>query len=368
MSEDSIVLVAGARPNFVKIAPILRRLREPGAPPVELVHTGQHYDFEMSGVFFEQLGIPQPDAHLHVGSGAHAVQTGRVMIAFDEWLAARTRPPAAVIVVGDVNSTMACALVAVKRGIYTVHVESGLRSFDRAMPEEINRVVTDSVADLLLVSEPAGLENLEKEGIARSRIAYVGNVMIDTLVHQLPAARELRVYQRWNLEPKNYAVVTMHRPSNVDSPDQLGAIASLLGKLAAEIPVVFPAHPRTEKRLQELGLLRELEGVRISAPLGYREFLSLVASARVVVTDSGGIQEETSYLGVPCVTVRTSTERPVTVSCGTNVLVGDSPEAALAAARDILRNGGKSGTPIDGWDGHAAVRIVDEIVRRLGPR
>jgi len=358
----SFVLVAGARPNFMKVAPILRELRaRPGAPTAELVHTGQHYDFDMSGVFFEQLGIPAPDVHLQIGSAGHGVQTGRIMAAFDEYLAARVAPPRAVVVVGDVNSTMACALVAVKRGVRVAHVEAGLRSFDRAMPEEINRLVTDAVADLLLVSEPAGLENLAREGIADEKVRYVGNVMIDTLVDQLPAARALEMPRRFKLDGHAYAVVTLHRPSNVDDNQRLTALAEFLRDFAKQVPIVFPVHPRTEKRLTDLGLRDRLAGVQVTAPLGYREFVGLMAGARIVVTDSGGIQEETTHLGIPCVTLRSNTERPVTVTRGSNTLVGDDVDLAAKRIRDVLASAPPVACAIDGWDGHAAKRIVDAL-------
>jgi UDP-N-acetylglucosamine 2-epimerase (non-hydrolysing) len=359
----SFVLVVGARPNFVKAAPILRELD--GRATCDLVHTGQHYDFAMSGLFLEQLGIREPDVHLQVGSCSHGVQTGKIMIAFDEYLAARREPPRAVIVVGDVNSTLACALVASKREIDVVHVEAGLRSFDRSMPEEINRIVTDTLSTRLLVSEPAGMENLAREHIAPERIRYVGNVMIDTLVDQLGAARESRILDRWKLESRGYAVVTIHRACNVDARARLEALVTVIENVSQMIPVVFPVHPRTHERLCGYELMPRLTaapGVHMSGPLGYREFLGLVDAAKVVLTDSGGIQEETSFLGVPCVTLRTTTERPVTLTSGTNVLVGDDSERALAVVRDAVT--GEAGPPraIPGWDGHAARRIVDAVL------
>jgi UDP-N-acetylglucosamine 2-epimerase (non-hydrolysing) len=353
-----VVFVAGARPNFMKIAPILRALERRGRPFADvLVHTGQHYDFEMSGVFFEQLGIRAPDAFLGVGSGAHGAQTGRIMAAFEEHVTAVR--PRGIVVVGDVNSTMACALVGAKLGIPVAHVEAGLRSFDRGMPEEINRLVTDAVADLLLVSEPAGLANLAREGIAPERIRYVGNVMIDSLVAELPAARALGLGDQLGLPRGGYALVTLHRPSNVDAPGRLAELAQFLVRLAARMPVAFPVHPRTHAKLREAGLLDELErALRILPAQGYREFLSLMDGARVVVSDSGGVQEETTHLGIPCVTLRTSTERPVTISQGTNTLVGDDLAAAWAAIESAPRRA----APIDGWDGRAAERVVDALV------
>jgi UDP-N-acetylglucosamine 2-epimerase (non-hydrolysing) len=361
----SVVFVAGARPNFMKVAPILRELAHRNGPLTsELVHTGQHYDFDMSGVFFDQLGIPTPNVHLQVGSASHGVQSGRIMVAFDEYLAARTEAPHTVVVVGDVNSTMACALVAVKRSVRVVHVEAGLRSFDRAMPEEVNRLVTDAVSHLLLVSEPAGLENLAREGIPDDKVRYVGNVMIDTLVDQLAAARELAMPARFALDAKPYAVVTLHRPSNVDVPGRLAQLASFLRELGAKLHVVFPVHPRTEKRLNELGLRDELVAsgrVQLTAPLGYREFLGLMAASKLVVTDSGGIQEETTFLRIPCVTLRSNTERPVTVSAGTNTLVGDDLAAAMRVVDAALTCVPKQLESIRGWDGRAASRVVDAL-------
>jgi UDP-N-acetylglucosamine 2-epimerase (non-hydrolysing) len=360
-----VVFVAGARPNLMKIAPILRALETRGGADDVLVHTGQHYDFEMSGIFFQQLGIREPDVHLQVGSGTHGAQTGRIMASFEEHLLGRDEPPRGVVVVGDVNSTMACALVATKMGIPVCHVEAGLRSFDRAMPEEINRLVTDAVADLLLVSEPAGLDNLAAEGIAPARIRYVGNVMIDSLVHQLPAARGLDMAGRFGLPAGGYAVVTLHRPSNVDSPGRLAALVEFLGRVATAMPTVFPVHPRTERKLAEFGLRGALEALpqlRLSAPLGYQEFVGLMERAAVVISDSGGVQEETSYLGVPCITLRANTERPVTITQGTNSLVGEDLGAAWRVVEEVVAGRGKKGGPIDGWDGRAAERVVDVLL------
>jgi UDP-N-acetylglucosamine 2-epimerase (non-hydrolysing) len=362
--DDDVVLIAGARPNFMKLAPLLRELARRGQLRATLVHTGQHYSHQMSDVFFEQLGMPEPDVHFEVGSASHGVQTGKIMAAFDDYLAARATPPRGVVVVGDVNSTMACALVAVKRGIPVAHVEAGLRSFDRAMPEEINRLVTDAVSDLLLVSEPAGLDNLAREGVPAARVRYCGNVMIDSLVEQLPAARALEMPARLGTRRGAYAIATLHRPSNVDVPDRLRELIAFVLRVGTELPVVFPVHPRTDKVLGELGLHGALAlggRVRLIPPLGYREFLGLMDAARLVVTDSGGIQEETTYLGIPCVTLRANTERPVTITQGTNTLVGDDLERAWAVCISSLRGALRPSQPIAGWDGRAATRVVDAL-------
>jgi UDP-N-acetylglucosamine 2-epimerase (non-hydrolysing) len=367
-----ITVVAGARPNFVKIAPILRALaaRAP-AIPRELVHTGQHYDAAMSDVFFEQLGIPAPDVHLNVGPGTHGAQTARVLAAFEEHLLGRKPAPRGVVVVGDVNSTLACALAAVKLGIPVAHVEAGLRSFDRSMPEEINRLMTDAIADLLLTSEPSGELNLKREGVPGERIRFVGNVMIDTLVNELPAARALGMPASRGLEPGGYALVTLHRPSNVDTEERLSRLAGFLERLSQRIATVFPAHPRTRASLERFGLLDRLggggggsgtSGLSLLSPLGYRENLGLMADARLVVTDSGGMQEETTYLGVPCLTLRPGTERPVTVTQGTNTIVGDSLERAEALVGEILDGRYKKGGAVEGWDGKAAERTADVLV------
>ena len=334
-----IVVVAGARPNFMKVAPLLPALRAAGQEPL-LVHTGQHYDATMSDAFFHDLQLPRPDYFLGIGSGSHAQQTARVMEAFEPVLC-ETRP-AWVVVVGDVNSTLACALVAAKMkeetGCRIAHVEAGLRSHDWRMPEEVNRVLTDRLSDLLLTPSRDARENLLREGIAEERIRFVGNVMIDTLLMQLPQARELRVSARLGLPDTGYALVTLHRPSNVDAPETLRTILAALGRVAAELPVAFPIHPRTRKRVAAFGLAHLLAPLRVIEPLGYREMLSLTDRAAVVITDSGGLQEETTVLGVPCVTVREQTERPITVEQGTNRLVPWPPTVAgvLAAVREAL--------------------------------
>jgi UDP-N-acetylglucosamine 2-epimerase (non-hydrolysing) len=366
-----IDLVAGARPNFMKVAPILRAMRSgSGRLDPRLVNTGQHYDDEMAGVFFRDLGIGAPDVDLGVGSGRHGQQTGRILAAYEELLLSGPLPTA-VVVVGDVNSTMACTLAAVKLGVPVVHVEAGLRSFDRSMPEEINRLVTDALADLLLVSEPAGEENLRREGIGAERVRYVGNVMIDTLVRELPAARSLGVPERLGLRPSGFAYVTLHRPSNVDHPGRLAAVVGMLRDLARRVPVAFPVHPRTRERIRAAGLettLADAPGMVLLEPLGYRDALGLMAAARLVLTDSGGVQEETSHLGVPCLTLRPNTERPVTMTHGTNTVLGDDLGAVSGLVEEILAGRYKTGRPIPGWDGRAAERIVAVLEERYAPR
>lgn len=362
---SQIVFVAGARPNFMKIAPILHALhaRETKVRDV-LVHTGQHYDHGMSEIFFEQLGIKAPDVHLEVGSGTHGAQTGRIMQTFEEYLM-QAPPTAGVVVVGDVNSTMACTLVGVKMGLPVAHVEAGLRSFDRGMPEEINRIVTDSIANLLLVSDPAGLENLAHEGVDPDRIRYVGNVMIDSVVARLEEADALGQAEALGLPKQGYALVTLHRPQNVDHEDRLRSLVRFLTELADEVPVVFPVHPRTANKLDAFGLRDELERhprIHASPPLGYIEILSLMKTAQLVISDSGGIQEETTFLRVPCVTLRPSTERPITVSQGTNTIAGMDLDVARGAVKDVLAGKYKSGRDIEGWDGKAGERVVDVIL------
>lgn len=359
-----ILCVVGARPNLMKIAAVIRAMRGAIPPmPVRLVHTGQHYDAEMNHQFFRALGIPDPDLNLEVGSASHAVQTAEIMRRFEPVL--EQERPAAVLVVGDVNSTLACALVAVKKGIAVIHVEAGLRSFDRTMPEEINRVLTDQISDLLFITERRAQENLLREGVPESRIHFVGNVMIDTLRHSLkdavPAAQTMRRYggaEEWGRGP--YAVLTLHRPSNVDDPVMLRSLLGAVGDVSARLPVVFPMHPRTRAKIEEYGLGSMLEARTLLKvpPQGYHEMLGLMQTARLVLTDSGGIQEETTALGVPCVTLRENTERPITVEQGTNTVVGNNPARILAAVDEVLRSGGKAGKNPELWDGRASQRIV----------
>lgn len=359
--------VVGARPNLMKMAPLARAIRNVDGIRHTLVHTGQHYDEKLSQIFFNELEIPPPDVYLEVGSGSHAEQTARIMIAFEKVLLERR--PDVVIVVGDVNSTVAGALVAAKLGVAIAHVEAGLRSFDRSMPEEINRVVTDALSDLLFTTSPDAERNLVREGIAPEKISFVGNVMIDTLMRHRRRAEDLHTPARFGQAPGQYALVTLHRPSNVDVPETFAGIVGALSSLQHDTPILFPAHPRTVKRLAEFGLdrrLAEAPGLRIIEPLGYLEFLDLMMHARLVLTDSGGVQEETTILGVPCLTLRENTERPITIEQGTNRLVGTDPERILAAARDIITTGAGSGRMPELWDGHAAERIVAVLQDHFG--
>ena len=354
-----ILVVAGARPNFVKVAPVIKTLKQMSRAEVALVHTGQHYDYNMSAAFFEELFIPAPDIFLGVGSGSHGEQTARILSAFEEVLL--KDPPAAVVVVGDVNSTLACALAAAKCGVPVAHVEAGLRSFDRTMPEEVNRVLTDALADYLFTHSPDADENLRREGAPEERIFRVGNVMIDTLREYEAAARARDVAGRLGLQAGGYAVCTLHRPSNVDDPGTLRTVVQILTDLQSECPVVFPMHPRTRARLETFGLadvLLEQKNLQAIDPLGYLDFIGLMATAALVLTDSGGVQEETTALGIPCLTMRECTERPVTVTLGTNAVVGTDPKRILAAARRVLKRDWPRGILPEGWDGHAAERIA----------
>jgi len=361
-----IVNVAGARPNFVKIAPLMAAFEAEATIESMLVHTGQHYDERMSGLFFSQIGIPAPQVNLEVGSASHAVQTAEIMKAFEPVVL--EHQPDAVLVVGDVNSTIACGLVAAKLGVPLVHVEAGLRSFDRAMPEEINRILTDTISDLLFCSEQSGVDNLLAEGVPRERIFLVGNVMIDTLLSCRAKADASGILDELSLTSGEYAVLTMHRPSNVDDPVVLGRLLDALEAIQADLPIVFPAHPRTRNRLAATGLGERIEGMsnfRMVDPLGYLDFLKLTSSARIVLTDSGGIQEETTILKVPCLTLRENTERPVTVEVGGNAIVGTDPERILAAYRNAMAGpAGQSDVP-PLWDGRAARRIAAILAEKL---
>jgi len=368
-----LILVAGARPNFMKIAPLVRAFKRHNENPSNtdthidflLVHTGQHYDIQMSEVFFRDLGLPKPDINLEVGSASHAAQTAKIMTSFEEVCLAEK--PDWVVVVGDVNSTMACTLVAAKLGIKVAHVEAGLRSFDRSMPEEINRLVTDALADLLLTPSPDGDENLIREGIPREKIRRVGNVMIDTLIDNLGRARQRQPYVQYGLKEGQYVFVTLHRPSNVDDKEVLLSIMETLDGLSRRIDVVFPVHPRTRKKMTSFGIwekTKNLPRLIITDPMNYLDTIGLVEKARFVITDSGGLQEETTFLNVPCLTVRPNTERPVTITQGTNKLT--SPTRISADIEHILNGYSKRRRIPEMWDGMAGERAVKEIVRMTG--
>ncbi len=368
-----VMCIVGARPNFMKMAPILRALAD-HVPPIAalLVHTGQHYDQDMSGQLFTDLGLPLPDINLDVGSGSHAVQTAEVMRRFEPVLDAHR--PSCVVVVGDVNSTLACTLVAVKKGVPVAHVEAGLRSYDRQMPEEINRVVTDQIADRLYTTERSAEGNLRSEGIPAKRVIFCGNVMIDSLLahrkHARSAADTLRAHGIDPLvleHPKGYGVVTLHRPSNVDDPQTLRSLLVTLGDVAKDLPLVFAMHPRTRSNIDklQLGALVDPARLVLLPPQGYLEMLGLMSGATLVLTDSGGLQEETTALGVPCLTLRANTERPITIEQGTNTLVGTDRAAILQAVAEILGGQGKRGRVPELWDGHAAERIASDLWRWL---
>ena len=359
--------IVGARPNFVKIAPLLAAYRGSASIEPLLVHTGQHYDAAMSGGFFRDLGIPDPDINLAVGPGSHAAQTAAIMTAFEA--VALDRRPDAVVVVGDVNSTVACGLVAAKLGIPLVHVEAGLRSRDRAMPEEINRVVTDAISDLLFCTEQAGVDNLAREGIDPDRVFLVGNLMVDALMRHRGRWEASPVLGTLGLAPRRYAVLTLHRPSNVDDGAVLAGLLDAVKRIQRGMPVVLPVHPRLRAALARFGFearLAALPGLRATEPLGYLDCLKLIASAAVCLTDSGGVQEETTALGVPCLTLRENTERPVTVEAGTNRVVGRDPESIVAAFRDIASRPRPPSRPAPRlWDGEAAGRIAAVLEARL---
>ncbi|MBF0468396.1 MAG: UDP-N-acetylglucosamine 2-epimerase (non-hydrolyzing) [Desulfamplus sp.] len=359
-----IHLIAAARPNFMKIAPLYHELKKrDGLDPV-IVHTGQHYDLNMSDIFFKDFNLPEPHIHLGVGSGTHAHQTGSVMIAYEKVLMEHS--PDLVVVVGDVNSTVAATLAAVKLGIKTAHLEAGLRSFDMTMPEEINRIVTDSIADILWTPSPDGDQNLQNEGVAPERIERVGNIMIDSLEMLRTEIESLNTFSDLGLDRASYALVTLHRPANVDHPDSLTALCKLLAKVCGTLPVIFPVHPRTAAKIKEYGLssiLERAEKLLLTEPLGYKDFMNLVMNSKLLLTDSGGIQEETTYLGIPCLTLRPNTERPVTVTQGTNRLctLTDIPSMIQTIASGDF----PEGSIPDLWDGRTARRVADSIERRL---
>jgi UDP-N-acetylglucosamine 2-epimerase (non-hydrolysing) len=361
LSMIQISAVVGARPNFMKMAPLLHEVERRPLIRARLIHTGQHYSPEMSAAFFEELEMRAPDVNLEVGSGSQTVQTANVMLRLEpEFLDHR---PDVILVVGDVNSTVAAAMVAAKLEIPVAHVEAGLRSFDRGMPEEINRVVTDTLSDFLFASEPSGVTNLLSEGVAQQKIFLVGNVMIDTLLRCRARAARTSVLERFGLKPGAYCVATLHRPSNVDDIHQLTALVDMLSKVSSRLPVVFPVHPRTQQRLEAARI--STAGLISSPPLGYLEFLRLTSEARLVLTDSGGIQEETTILNTPCLTLRENTERPITVEQGTNRLVGTRPDEALKAIWETLNAPRHEAKAPELWDGHASVRILDVLEARL---
>lgn len=354
-----VCIVVGARPNFMKMAPVMHALDRRGVRAT-LVHTGQHYDPNMSQVFFDELGMPRPDIHLEVGSGSHARQTAAVMTAFEDLCLERKFD--IVAAGGDVNSTLAAALVAAKLNIPVAHVEAGLRSGDRTMPEEVNRVVTDHISEWLFASEPSGVENLLQEGIELVKVHHVGNCMVDTLMMHHDRAVAAAPWSQWNLEPKGYGVMTLHRPSNVDDDATLAALMGTLADCASKLPLIFPVHPRTRGRLQRLGL-DAIPGMIYAEPLPYLTFLGLNAKAKVALTDSGGLQEETTALGVPCLTLRENTERPATIELGTNRLVGNDPEAIRAGLDEVLAGRWPEGRKPETWDGHASDRIAEILLQ-----
>lgn len=351
-----ILTVVGARPNFMKMAPVILELTRRNLTQF-CVHTGQHYDAQMSTIFFNELGMPQPDVFLGVGSCSHAEQTARIMVAFEKVCLEYT--PGLVIVAGDVNSTIACALVAAKLNVPVAHVEAGLRSFDRTMPEEINRILTDNLSEIMFTTEPSGEKNLLQEGMSSRHIHFVGNSMIDSLLTHREKALARRPWEQWGLQPQSYGLVTLHRPANVDDPKALLAIGLALQEISADLPLVFPVHPRTRSQLPPA--LLNSSRIQIVEPLGYLDFLGLMAKAKVVLTDSGGIQEETTALTVPCVTIRSNTERPITMSQGTNRLAGVSTAGILSTTHEAIHEISLKGGSPAMWDGKAAGRICDVI-------
>ena len=360
---ETVHLIAAARPNFMKVAPLYHALKASGDFTPVLVHTGQHYDANMSDSFFEELGLPKPDHHLGIGSGSHAEQTAGVMVAYEKILL--EAPPDWTVVVGDVNSTAACTLAAKKLCLRVAHLEAGLRSRDWRMPEEINRMVTDAIADVLWTPSPDADENLRNEGVAEERVTFVGNIMIDSYELMRPRIEQQRTREEFGLEAGGYGVVTLHRPSNVDSPELLGALVATLAEAAAKVPLVFAMHPRTAKNLERFGLMETLKGtpgIHACAPLSYIRFMGLVREAALVITDSGGIQEETTYLGIPCLTLRDTTERPVTVTEGSNRLV--TPATLGAAIAEVEAGKWPKGRRPALWDGKTAARVAADIQRR----
>lgn len=367
-TKMNLACVVGARPNFMKMAPLLRALAKYRHVHPTLIHTGQHYDANLSDVFFEELGMKRPDISLEVGSGTHAEQTAKVLHKCAATL--ESGPPGGgrydrLVVVGDVNSTMAAALAAAKLQIPVAHVEAGLRSFDRSMPEEINRIVTDSISDMLLVSEPAGMDNLRREGHPEKHLHLTGNVMIDTLRWLLPGTRERTILRDLGVTPGKYGVVTLHRPANVDDAKTLTSLIDVLVEVSSRLPLVFPVHPRTQARIERFDLVKKIAaapGFRLEGPLGYLDFLALTSQARVIVTDSGGLQEESTALGIPCLTMRSNTERPVTVERGSSILIGADTTKLQRHLEQVMAGEYKSSVCPENWDGHAAERIAQVLV------
>ena len=355
-----IYLVAGARPNFMKIAPLIKEFQKEKIE-FKLVHTGQHYDYNMSKIFFDDLGIPEPDIYLDVGSGTHAVQTAKIMIEFEKIVI--KDEPQLVVVVGDVNSTIACALVAKKLHIKIAHIEAGLRSFNMNMPEEINRILTDQISDFLFTTERSAELNLKREGISEDKIFFVGNIMIDTLITNLKKATELNLLEKFKLVKNDYALITLHRPSNVDKKEDLKKMLDIIKILQEEIKIFFPIHPRTKKNLELFNLKKDIENMNVylSKPVGYLEFLNLMMNSKLILTDSGGIQEEASFLKKPILTARQGTERPITVDEGTNTIIGNDINKAKKHINEILSDKYKKGKDIEKWDGQTATRIVQVI-------
>ena len=361
-----ILSVVGARPNFIKIAPIMKACKALKTIEPLLVHTGQHYDRRMSDLFFRQLDIPEPDINLEVGSASHAVQTAEIMKAFEPIIL--RHKPDAVLVVGDVNSTIACGLVAVKLSIKLIHVEAGLRSFDRSMPEEINRILTDSISDILFCTEQSGIDNLIREGIPKEKVFLVGNVMIDTLLENKTRAEGSNILNQLNLNGNSYATLTLHRPANVDDPVVFGRILDALEVIQNDMPIIFPIHPRTRQNLKALDLdqrINDMLNLQLVEPLGYLDFLKLMSSARLALTDSGGIQEETTILKVPCLTLRKNTERLVTTEIGSNQIVGTDPDTIIKAYRRAIDGNCREPQIPPLWDGNAAERIVGLLIKNI---
>lgn len=367
--KKKFAMVAGARPNFMKISPVLQALDKQSHVSTTLIHTGQHYDRNLSDVFFDELSIRKPDVSLGVGAGTHARQTADVMIAVEQLLLTAKQSGDAfdrMIVVGDVNSTMAAAVAAAKVHVPVAHIEAGLRSFDREMPEEINRVVTDSISDMLFCSEPAGVENLIREAHPREHVHLVGNVMIDTLLTQIERAKQQTTLRDLRLEPGAYGIVTLHRPSNVDDPSTLGSLLKVLAEISSQLPLIFPVHPRTHARIAEFGfmfMLQQHPAIQLIEPQGYLDFLCLTSQAKVIITDSGGLQEESTALGIPCLTMRTNTERPITCTDGTGTLIGNSASTLREQLERVLAGTYKIGRCPGLWDGQAAERISQILVQ-----